>query len=264
MTILAVKLLLAPGLIVVASLVARRFGVRVGGVVGGLPVIAGPILLVLALTRGRSFAGDAATGTLLGMVALAAFVVSYIALSRRFAWPPSLLTSWTVFLLVIFALRPVHVGSLVALVLACTACGGALLLLPSRGPAEAISQEHPWWDLPLRGGCAVVPVVAVTGASHLLGPHMSGLLASFPIITPVLAAFTHAQRGRQEAGRLLHGMTLGFFGYALFCFTISAGVQGLGIRTAFMLATVAALLAQGAALTFARRREQPFAAEAPA
>ncbi len=261
MTVLAVKLFLAPSLIVVASVVARRFGVRIGGVVAGLPVIAGPILLVLALSRGRSFAGAAATGTLLGMVALVAFVLSYVAVSRRFAWHVALLASWTVFFGVIVALRPIHVGSLAALTIACGACAVALSILPRPDTAALASQPHPRFDLPLRAACAVVPVVAVTGAATLLGPHLSGLLAAFPIITPVLAAFTHAQRGAREAARLLQGMTMGFFAYALFCFTVSAGVERLGVPAAFALATFLALAAQGAALTFARRRERAFAAE---
>jgi hypothetical protein len=86
-TLLALKLLLAPGFVVVSSLVGRRFGVRVGGVVGGLPAIAGPILLVLALAHGAAFAARAATGTLLGIVALVAFVVAYVAVSHRREWP---------------------------------------------------------------------------------------------------------------------------------------------------------------------------------
>jgi hypothetical protein len=260
--IFAIKLLLAPSLIVVASIVARRFGVRVGGVVAGLPVIAGPILLVLALTRGRAFAGSAATGTLLGIVALAAFVLAYVAVSRRFTWPAALLVGWTTFVGAIVALRPLHIRPLEALALACAACGAALVLLPRPEGAETSSRRHPRWDLPLRGACAVIPVLAVTGAARALGPHLSGLVAAFPIITPVLAAFTHAQRGAQEASRLLHGMTMGFFAYALFCFTISAGVRSLGVPASFALATVLALIAQGAALTFTRRRERAFAAEA--
>ena len=63
MALLAVKVLLAPGFVVGASLAARRFGSRVGGVVGGLPVVAGPILLVYALEDGRVFAAGAAAGT---------------------------------------------------------------------------------------------------------------------------------------------------------------------------------------------------------
>ena len=52
--ILALRIFLAPCFVVAVSLVGRRFGVRVGGVVAGLPVIAGPqFLLVLALEHGR-------------------------------------------------------------------------------------------------------------------------------------------------------------------------------------------------------------------
>ncbi|MBA3735743.1 MAG: hypothetical protein H0W90_11205 [Actinobacteria bacterium] len=109
----------------------------------------------------------------------------------------------------------------------------------------------------------MIPVVAVTGAASLLGPHMSGLLTAFPVITPVLAAFTHAQRGAKEAARLLHGMTMGFFAYALFCFTVSAGVVGLGVPATFALATVLALVAQGVALAFANRSEQASAVAPP-
>ena len=52
MAVLALRILLAPCFVVVASLVARRFGARISGVVAGLPVIAGPILLVLELEHG--------------------------------------------------------------------------------------------------------------------------------------------------------------------------------------------------------------------
>lgn len=262
MTLLALRVVLAPSFVVAASIVARRFGVRVGGVLGGLPFIAGPILFVLAVDRGPAFAGDAATGTLLGMVALIAFVAAYVAVSRKFAWPSALIVGWAAFLGVIVVLRPVHVGPLTALAFACASSGATLVLLPRPQPVTASPQPHPRWDLPLRGACAVVPVVAVTGTASLLGPHLSGLLASFPVITPVLAAFTHAQHGASEAVRLLHGMTVGFFAYALFCFTVSVSVRRLGIAESFALATVLALITQGAAIALTLRHEQPlFAAD---
>lgn len=262
MTLLALKLLLAPSFIVVTSVLARRFGVRVAGVVGGLPAIAGPILLVLALDRGRPFAAAAATGTLLGIVALAVFVVAYVAVSSRFAWPWALLIGWASFLVAILALRPVHAGPLGALGLACGACGATLVVLPRRQSAPVSSRPYPRWDLPLRGASAVIPIVAVTSSARLLGPHFTGLLAAFPVITPVLAAFTHAQQGKREVTRLLRGMTVGFFAYALFCFTVSVAIRGLGIAAAFTLATALALAAQGVAIALSRRREQLVSAEA--
>jgi hypothetical protein len=259
-TLVGLKLLLAPSFIVVTSVLGRHVGVRVAGVVGGLPVIAGPILLVLAIEHGKSFAADAANGTLLGVVALIVFVLVYVAVSRRFAWPWSLLAGWTSFLLAILALRPLHVGPVAALCLACAACGATLVLLPHPSPRLLAVGPYPRWDLPLRAACAVIPIVAVTSAARALGPHLAGLLASFPIITPVLAAFTQAQQGKDEVVRLLHGMTVGFFAYALFCFVVSVTLRELGIAASFALATVLALALQGGAIAFSRRRERPVSA----
>jgi len=61
-TLLAAKLLLSPLCVVVVSLAGRRWGVAVAGVLGGLPVVAGPILLVETLIHGRDFGADAAAG----------------------------------------------------------------------------------------------------------------------------------------------------------------------------------------------------------
>jgi hypothetical protein len=262
-TLLALKLFLAPSFIVATSVLARRVGVRVAGVVSGLPVIAGPILLVLALDRGTAFAGDAATGTLLGIVALIVFVLVYGAVSSRFAWPWALLLGWASFLLAVIALRPVRVGPLGALGLTCAACAATLVVLP-RHQGSSSSRPYPRWDLPLRAACAVIPIVVITSAAGLLGAHVTGLLAAFPIITPVLAAFTHAQQGKSEAARLLRGMTVGFFAYALFCFTVSVTVAGLGTAASFALATALALAVQGIAIPLSRRRELLISAEAAA
>jgi hypothetical protein len=264
MTVLALKVLLAPGFVVATSLVSRRFGLVIGGVVGGLPAIAGPILLVLALQHRSEFAAKAATGTLLGIVALMTFVLVFAWVGKRAGWPWALAAGWGSFVLVIAAFLPVHVGAVVAFVIACAACICGLLLLPRPGPAAARPQVHPPHDLALRAACAVVPVVCVTAAARLLGPHLSGLVAAFPVITPVLAAFTLAQQGPVEAVRLLRGMTVGFFAYALFCFTVSVGIEPLGTAAAFVLATALALITQAASVTAARRREQLLPAEAAA
>jgi hypothetical protein len=73
-TQLAAKILLAPLCVVAVSLAGRRWGVAVAGLLGGLPVVAGPILLVETLLHGPGFGADAAAGTLLGLAALTAFV----------------------------------------------------------------------------------------------------------------------------------------------------------------------------------------------
>jgi uncharacterized membrane protein YczE len=84
------------------------------------------------------------------------------------------------------------------------------------------------------------------------------------VITPVLAAFTLAQQGPLEAARLLRGMTVGFLAYALFCFTVSVAILGLGTAAAFVLATALAVGAQTVVVAINRRRERILPAQVPA
>ncbi|HTZ64040.1 MAG TPA: hypothetical protein VMB51_08045 [Solirubrobacteraceae bacterium] len=249
-TLLAVKLLLAPTFVVGASLAGRRFGVRVGGLIGGLPVVAGPILLAYALAHGRSFAAGAAAGTLLGLVSLIAFVVVYAHLAGRLSWVASMLFGWLAFATstAIFSLLslPLAVAlGIVALVLA-----AALLALPRPAGALAVHAPPPSWDLPLRAACAAALVLSLTAIAGWLGPQLSGLLAPFPIIATVLATFTHAQRGTDELRRLLRGLLSGFGAFALFCFALSLALRRVDIAAAFALATATALLVQALVLAF--------------
>lgn len=220
MGVLALKLFLAPGFVVGTSLVARRHGALVGGLVGGLPVVAGPILIVLTVVHGQHFGATASSACLLGMVSLTAFAVVYAHLACRTAWwPLALVAGWAVFAACTAALsvttdRP---GALFGLVAAFIGFAVGLVLLP-RSQVNEDEAIHPGWDLPMRAGAAAAMVVTLTGVSSSLGSELSGLVAPFPVITSVLAAFTHAQRGAGEATVLLRGMLGGFFVYALLVF----------------------------------------------
>jgi uncharacterized membrane protein len=256
-TTLALRFVLAPVFVVAISLVARRFGARAGGVVGGLPVIAGPILFVLALDKGTRFAADAAVGTMLGVVALIAFVLAYVAASRRYRWPVAITAGWAAFFAVLGALEPVDAGAGLAVVLACAACTAGVLLLPKPERGTPLVSAHPRHDLLFRAACTVVPVVVITGVAGAVGSHVAGLLSSFPIITPVIAAFTQAQHGPGEAARLLYGFTVGFFAYAIFCFVIAVTLTPLGIGGAFALGTVVALAVQAVSVTLTWLADRP-------
>jgi len=260
--LLAVKLLLAPSFVVGASLSARRFGVRVGGLIGGLPVVAGPILLAYALQHGRAFAAGAAAGTLLGLVSLIAFVVVYARTAGRLFWGASMLCGWLAFAAatVLFSALALPLGA--ALGLAALALALGLAALPRPAGSARTHSDPPAWDLPLRAACAATLVLSLTAIAGWLGPQLSGLLAPFPIIATVLATFTHAQRGTDELRRLLRGLVSGFGAFALFCFALALALRRVDTAAAFALATTLALLTQG--LMLALTREAPAAATGPA
>src|SRR4029077_956553 len=164
-TLLAAKLLLAPLCVIAVSLAGRRWGVAVAGILGGLPVVAGPILVVLTLVHGRAFGAKAAAGTLLGLAALTLFVVVYGKASERIGPVLSLLAGWAAFLLGVTFLRlfDMPLGVSLIFVGACFATGLALLPPPAVTPASVIAP--PWWDLPARAFAALALVIAISAAS---------------------------------------------------------------------------------------------------
>jgi hypothetical protein len=245
-TLLAAKLLLSPLCVVAVSLAGRRWGVAAAGVLGGLPVVAGPILLVETLLHGREFGADAASGTLLGLAALTAFVVLYGRVAMWAGPIPSLLCGWTAFLFGVAILRLVQPPPIVSLALvgACFALG--LRVLPSAPHPPPPMATPPWWDLAARALAALGLVLVLTAASGPLGPHLSGLLAPFPIITSVLAVFTHLHGGIAQVRILLRNFLLGFYGFAAFCFGLAISLPRLGIAPAFAISTAAALAVQTA------------------
>lgn len=253
MTLLAAKIFLSPVCVIAVSLAGRRWGVAVAGMLGGLPVVAGPILLVETLLHGRAFGADAAAGTLLGLAALTAFVVVYGRVAGAAGPVRSVLCGWTAFLLGVAVLSPVQPPPALSLVLvaACFALGLRLLPpAPSRLPAVV---APPWWDLPARALAALGLVLALTAASGALGPHLSGLLAPFPIITSVLAVFTHAHGGVTQVGVLLRNFIYGFYGFAAFCIALAVCLPALATGAAFGLATMAALAVQATTLLLRSR-----------
>jgi hypothetical protein len=259
-TLLAAKILLAPLCVVAVSLAGRRWGVAAAGLLGGLPVVAGPILLVMTLLHGGDFGADAAAGTLLALAALTTFVVVYGRVSAMGGPVTSVLCGWTAFLLVVAGLSLVEPPPALSLILVagCFALGLRMLPPPLTSPAVA---APPWWDLPARALAALGLVLALTAASGALGPHLSGLLAPFPIVTSVLAVFTHAHGGVAQVGVLLRNFLFGFYGFAAFCFVLAVALPAATTAAAFGLATAAALAVQ-AATFFLRSRSQPAAAAA--
>ncbi len=256
MTLLAAKILLSPLCVVAVSLAGRRWGVAVAGLLGGLPVVAGPILLVESLAHGRDFGASAAAGTLLGLSALTAFVVVYGRVAARTGPAPSVLCGWAAFLLGVALLSLVQPPPVLSLVLVAACFAFGLKLLPPTPWPPRAPAAPPWWDLPARALAALTLVLALTAVSGALGPHTSGLLAPFPVITSVLAVFTHAHGGVAQVGVLLRNFLFGFYGYAAFCFTLTLALPSLTSATAFGLAAAIALAVQ--ATTFLlRSRLQP-------
>ena len=267
MITIALKLTLTPILIGVASLAGRRWGPAISGWLVGLPLTSGPVIFLLALAHGESFAAAAATGTLAGTLAECVFCLAYGWIAWRGGGWWAVVGGGLAFLVGAFALSAVQLslaplcGAIVLALLASLwlmpgrrAAGGAETTETTEAMESAAASASPWWDLPARMLVATAFVVLLTGAAPTLGPQMTGLLAPFPVYATILAVFAQRQQGPAAAVGVLRGLLLGLFSFATFFVTLALLLERAGIVIAFLCAVVSALAAQGCSLWVMRRR----------
>jgi hypothetical protein len=241
------KLILSPLLIGAVSLVGRRWGPAVSGWLVGLPLTSGPVVLFLALDQGPAFAAASAQAIMLGIISVGVFCLTYSRLARRWDWPPVLLTGWLMVLISTWVLNQIAVGLAPAFAGAVLVLGGVFKCLPA-APGPLPAAATPRWDLPLRMVVAAGFVLAITGLAGMLGPHLSGLLAPFPIFASILGVFTHRFQGAAVTAKLLRGVVLGSFSFAGFFLVVAALLPWAGIALTFLCATVVALSMHGGSL----------------
>ncbi|GAC1327248.1 MAG: hypothetical protein NVSMB17_01020 [Candidatus Dormibacteria bacterium] len=238
---LLVRLALAPCLVAVATVAARRWGASAGGWAAATPVVAGPVLLVFTVDHGAAFGSQAASSATLGLISLAVFTVTYARLAMAgVPWALCLVLGWASFVAGTAVLSVVAVPTLVALGVALLSF--ALLRSATGSKRVAVGTERRLpADIPLRMIAALVMVLVLGFVAAVLGPRVSGLLAPFPIIGSVMAAFTHISRGRDALQGYSLALLKGMPSFALFTATVAVLLQPLGTMGAFVLASLVAV-----------------------
>lgn len=249
--LLLFKILLAPVLIALVSLAGRRWGPSVSGWLLGIPFNSGPILLFLVLEEGPQFASRTALGSLLGILAWAAFSLVYAHVCLKLPWWYSTLIGWAAYFVVAAVLLPVTLSVVPLFVVVAVALVFTLWAFPK--VAQPRSQtDYGRYDLWLRMATASVMVVSLTGFAKLLGPTASGILSAFPAYTTILAVFSHLHEA-EAAVHVLKGVTAGLYTASTFFLVLSPSLLHLSATASFLLAITAALLVQGATLIYVRR-----------
>jgi hypothetical protein len=250
------KLLLVPILIALVTLAGRRWGPGVAGRLSALPVVAGPILLAIALEQGAEFAATAAANTLLAVLAILVFSIAY-ARSARFGLGRAMTVALLAYALAVLVLKSVAIGLWTGFAVVLVALLAAPFLF-GPAPAQAAPGEPgartpgartpgariPSNDLPWRMLAGAVLSLGVTYAAAQLGARLSGLFAMFPVMSTVLVGFSHRASGPGFAVALLRGMVNGYYAFAVFCLVLSLLLRTESIGLAFLVATCAALAVQ--------------------
>lgn len=243
LTIVLLKLTLVPLLIGAITLAGRRWGPTVAGWLTGLPVVAGPIMFFIVLEQGPLFAEQAIVGMLLGVVAVFVCNVTYAWCATRLSWRGSVACSLSAYFIAVALLNALSVSLNVtaAIVFACLFF--AQRFFP-RAQARSVKVASARGEIVIRMIAGAVLVVTVTYFAATFGAHLSGLFATFPVISTVLAVFSHRQSGHEFAIRLLRGIVLGWYAFLAFCVVLGWTLPAFGLAMAFFAATASAALAQ--------------------
>jgi hypothetical protein len=238
-------------LIATASLAGRRWGHMISGWLVGIPFTSGPITLFLFLDHGAGFAANAALGSLIGVLATAAFAVEFSAIAKRSGrMVPSFIAGLIAFGLIGAAAQELPIAPLPLYAICAVVLLFAIRLVPPTLVSHGV--HPPRWDLPVRMVVATALVLAITGTASVLGPRLSGLLATIPLYASILAGFGFTQIGPAAAINVWRGLLFGLFGFGAFYLVLAASLESLGL-VAFALALVTAIVVQLVTLRLLRR-----------
>jgi len=257
--LLLLKLTLTPLIVGGASVASRRWGAAMGGWIVSLPLTSAPVILFLALDHGPAFAATAATGTLMGLAILAAWSVAFVRAGRHGPVAAVLAGSATFLALGLVAGEIPDAPALAIGAVAVASVALALRVLPA-GHGTRSGLPHPTWDLPARVVLGTTIVIAITAIAPLLGAHLSGLLAAYPVYVSVLAVFTQLHEGPAGAVGVVRGLLTGLFGTIGFWVTVQLALTLLGVGPAFAAGFAVAFAIQ----VFAIRSVRAAPAVAPA
>lgn len=247
MILVLAKVLISPLLLASSTFVAQRWGGLLGGLLLGLPLVSGPVSVMLFAQYGSRFAVNAAGGTLLGFVAAAAFCAAYALVSLRRPWWQSLIAAYVAFFVTAALLSVINLTLSWALVV------GPLVLAVS-----ALSIEVPTGTqtiaAPGKGAVVVRMLIAgamvllLTTSARFLGAEISGFLAPLPVLAAIMAVTSHRDSGSAAVHTVLRGAVLGSWGGVAFFSMIILLGRSVDPLTMYVLAAVAAVVAGACAV----------------
>ncbi len=238
--ILAFKLIVTPFFIGMVTLAGRKWGPTVSGLLMGLPLTSAPISVFLAIQYGAAFAARSASGNLAGQASVCIFCLAYSLSAQKHGWIPCTILSIASFLLSTFIWNQITLTLLPAVaVLGIVIC--LVLWLMPRSTAVILPTTPPRWDLPARMLLAATFVITLTTFANALGPHLSGLIAPFPVFGTIITAFTHRQQGPDAATRLLRGIVFGSLAYTAFFLVAGNLLTHISLGWTYLLASAAAI-----------------------
>lgn len=231
------KIILMPSVIAFVTLIARKWGNVIGGVIAGMPWVGGAILFFIGIEQGETFMLHTLSGVLIGLIGWLGFCTTYVIAGQRLSELPSFALGIVMYLLIGSAFYkftsylPTSGWFLVMISLTVL----SLTLFPKVKRTNNKTPKPLRFEIPLRMIVITAFVFAITYFAELLGPSWSGILTPFPVMTATLALFIHYTQGIAQVRLALTGMYTGVIGFSIFIISIGYFSPIFGFGNSFII-----------------------------
>jgi hypothetical protein len=232
---LALKLVLAAGIVVLVSVVVERAGPLVGALVMTLPVTLGPAYIFIALEHDAAYVAHGAGASLAVNAVTGVFMLVYLVLAQRRALLPSLAPALACWIMLAPLMQSTE-WPLAAAVLLNVAVYTLCLRMSRRYRdvrVQPVARE--WYELPLRALLVAGLMAGVLALSHWAGPTATGMLAVYPVSTTCTMLVLHQRLGGRATAAVIANGLWGLLGVALGLAVIAASAPLWGTPAALLL-----------------------------
>lgn len=227
------KVLVTIAIVTGLSVIAERVSPRAAGILAGYPAGSAISLFFIGMELGADFAGASAMYNILGLTALLSFLFLYYQASLRICRFPVLAASLIAlggFLAVVSGLNALQLpawGGLLVSTAAIPLFQRLYRVIPNAQIASRVRLSPR--VLLFRATLSAAIILTVTGAAHLVGPNLAGLLSAFPATVFPLLLIIHTTYGARQAHTIIKNVPTGLWSLVFYSLTVSFTYPRYGI-----------------------------------
>jgi hypothetical protein len=212
---LAIKMVVAAGFVIAATVIAERAGAFIGSLIVTLPISTGPAYVFIALDHEADFVARAALTSVYNNVPTVLYTVVFIFLAQRFGAFISVAAGLAMWFATTFLLHQATWTLAPAILLNVTAV--AIFFFVVRRFREAPMPRLPlrFSELLLRAIIVSILIAAVVTLSFTIGPERTGILASFPATFTSTMFILHRRVGGKATAAVMAHSLVGLLGFSL-------------------------------------------------
>jgi hypothetical protein len=255
--LLAVKVGLTALVVIAVTVAAEKGGALAGAFLATLPIVPGPVFVLLALDHDAHFIANAATFALAANCMSASFGAVYVVLAQRNSLLVSIAVGtlwWIAGASIIGQLQFVPLTAALLTFSVLAVC--FFIVRPYR---EAVIPRVPLRavDFVMRGvfAAAITAVILIVGET--VGSSWAGALSVFPVMFGSIAILLHPRLGGHAAAAVIANANIGMYGFCLCALTVALMAERIGSFAALSLALAVSIIWNLSVFGLRRRRMIP-------